>query len=108
MKPSQKTKSTAYYRLGERVFTFVGFRSLTVLLKKYKITTGIVLIVTSIIFSIWLCFWVMLYGGIMQAVENFQVNNSAVVWGIIRAILSGAGMIPAYIGIVIGLTLIEY
>ena len=65
------------------------------------------MIIASIVFGIWFCLWVMLYAGIMQAVENFQVNNSAVVWGIIRAIFSGIGMIPACIGVIIGLALID-
>lgn len=73
----------------------------------YKTAIGLVLIAASVIFSIWLCLWVMLYGGIMQAVENFQVNNSAVVWGIIRAIFAGIGAIPAYIGIFIGMLLLN-
>ena len=73
----------------------------------YKVVIGIILIVASIAFGIWLCLWVMLYGGIMQAVENFQINNSAVVWGIIRAIFSGLGAIPSYFGIAIGMILIN-
>ncbi|KKK74457.1 hypothetical protein LCGC14_2883560, partial [marine sediment metagenome] len=60
----------------------------------YRKAIGVVLIVASIVFGIWLCLWVMLYGGITQAVENSQVNNSAVVWGIIRAIFFGIGIIP--------------
>ncbi len=73
----------------------------------YRKTIGVVLIIASIVFGIWLCLWVMLYGGIMQAVGNSQVNDSAVVWGIIRAIFFGIGIIPAWIGIVIGLALIN-
>lgn len=35
---------------------------------------------------LWLGIWVMLYGGIMQAINNWGVDNGAVVWGIIRAV----------------------
>lgn len=65
------------------------------------------MIVASIVFGIWLCVWVMLYGGIMQAIENWGINNSAVVWGIIKAIFFEVGLIPAYIGVIIGLKVLS-
>lgn len=73
----------------------------------YKRVVGIVLILASIAFGLWFCLWVMLYGGLMQAVENWGLNNSAVVWGIIKAIFFSIGMIPAYIGVCIGMSLVE-
>lgn len=72
----------------------------------YKPWIGLLLIITSVVFSIWLCFWVMLYGGIMQGLENWGVNNSAVAWGIIKAVFCGLGMIPAYIGVTVGWVLL--
>ena len=69
----------------------------------FKIVIGLILVVASIVLGIWLCLWVMLYGGIMQAIENWGVDNSAVVWGIIKAIFFEAGMIPAYFGVLLGM-----
>lgn len=62
-----------------------------------KTVFGILLMVGGIAFGVWLCIWVMLYGGIMQAVENWGVSNSAVVWGIIRAVLCRFGLIPGWL-----------
>ncbi len=73
----------------------------------YKIVVGFILIIGGIILGIWLCLWVMLYGGIMQAIENWGVNNSAVVWGIIKAVFFQVGMIPAYISIKIGMGMLD-
>lgn len=73
----------------------------------FKSIMAIILILASIALGIWLCLWVLLYGGIMQAVENFGTNNSAVVWGIIKAIFSTVGMIPTYIGVAIGYTMLQ-
>lgn len=72
-----------------------------------KTIFGIILVIASIVFGIWLCLFVMLYGGIMQAVECWGVDNSAVVWGIIRAIFTSAGTIPSYIGIFIALEILK-
>ena len=73
----------------------------------YKTILGLTLVVASIALSIWLCLWVMLYGGIMQAVENFGTDNSATVWGIIKAVFFSIGMIPAYFGVLIGMFLLK-
>ena len=73
----------------------------------YKAIIGLILIVASIALGIWLCLWVMLYGGIMQAIENWGRSNPAVVWGIIRAVFFEIGLIPAYIGICIGMVLLN-
>ncbi|HUS89755.1 MAG TPA: hypothetical protein VMW91_10445 [Desulfosporosinus sp.] len=73
----------------------------------YKAIIGLILIVASIALGIWLCLWVMLYGGIMQAIENWGINNSAVVWGIIKAVFFEIGLIPAYIGILVGMSLLK-
>ncbi len=43
----------------------------------------------------YIAIYLMLYGGIMQAINNWGINNGAVVWGIIRAIFCELGTIPA-------------
>ena len=73
----------------------------------YKAILGLILVVASIALGIWLCLWVMLYGGIMQAVENFGTDNSATVWGIIKAVFSSLGMIPGYFGVLFGMFLLK-
>lgn len=73
----------------------------------FKIIVGFVLIIGGIVLGVWLCLWVLLYGGIMQAVENWGTNNSAVVWGIIKAVFFEVGMIPAYISIVFGSAMLQ-
>lgn len=58
---------------------------------------GLLLIAGAVVLGVWLSIYILLYGGIMQAVENWGVNNSAVVWGIIKAALYELGIVPAYI-----------
>ena len=67
-----------------------------------KTVIGLVLIVGGIALGVWLGLYVMLYGGIMAAINNWGVDNSAVVWGVIRAWFSGLGAIPAYFGVLMG------
>ena len=62
-----------------------------------KIVLGVIVIAAAVILGAWLSIWIMLYGGIMQAIENFGVDNSAVVWGIIRAVFFSLGAIPGYV-----------
>ena len=62
----------------------------------------------GILLFIWIPFVVMLYGGILQAVENWGVNNSAVVWGIIRAVCCEIGIIPGWVLIFIGTKTLEF
>ena len=73
----------------------------------FKTIIGLALIIASIILSIWLCIWVMLYGGIMQAIENWGINNSTVVWGIIKAVFFEIGLIPGYLGVLVGMKFLE-
>ena len=42
---------------------------------------GFIFIIGGIVLAIWLGFVVMLYGGIMAAVDNLGTDNSAAVWG---------------------------
>ena len=72
-----------------------------------KALIGLGLIIISILFAVWLCLRVMLYGGIMQAIENWGVNNSVVVWGIIKAVFFEAGLIPGYVGVLLGMYLLK-
>ena len=72
-----------------------------------KTIIGLLLVVTGIALAIWLALVVMLYGGIMQALNCWGVDNSAVVWGIIRAFLCEAGLIPGVFMIMFGVTLLE-
>ena len=51
--------------------------------------------------SLWLAFYVMLFGGIMQAINNWGVDTSLVVLGIIMACFFGIAFVliwPAIIG----------
>ena len=64
---------------------------------------GVVIVIAGIALMIYLPLVVMLYGGIMQAVNSWGVDNSAVVWGIIRAVLCEVGLIPGWLLIFIGL-----
>ncbi len=68
-----------------------------------QIGVGIVLMCGGFAFAIWLPLWAMLYGGIMQAIDNWGVDNGAVVRGIIRAVLFEVGVVPGYLAILIGL-----
>ena len=68
---------------------------------------AVLLIVFGVGFGLYLCFWVMLYGGIMQAVNSWGVNNNGVAWGIIRAILCQFGLLPGVVCLGAGLGLWE-
>lgn len=72
-----------------------------------KTIIGLSLVVIGIVLAIWLAPVVMLYGGIMQAINCWGVDNSAVVWGIIRAIFSEAGLIPGCLVVALGVNLLE-
>ena len=67
-----------------------------------KTVIGCLFIAGGLFLGIWLALYVMLYGGIMQAVDNWGVDKSAVVWGIIRAVFFEMGAIPGYLLAVIG------
>lgn len=67
-----------------------------------KTIIGLLLVIGGIVLTIWLALIFMLYGGIMQAINCWGVNNSAVVWGIIRAIFFEVGLIPGYIMVAFG------
>ena len=69
---------------------------------KMKIMLGLICIVGGFALSLYLSIYVMLYGGIMMAVNNSGVDNSAVVWGIIRAVCFEFGLIPGAMVVQIG------
>lgn len=53
--------------------------------------------------GLYLGIYVLLYGGIMQVINNIDpLNKSQLIWGIIRALFCELGIIPVYIGMVIG------
>ena len=70
-----------------------------------KYIIGGIFIIGGFALAAWLAIWVMLYGGIMASVNNWGIDDGAVVWGIVRAVLCEAGIIPglgiAAIGFVI-------
>ena len=72
-----------------------------------RIVFSLTAIIAGIVMAIWLPLVVMLYGGIMQAIENWGINNSAVVWGIIRAVLCEFGAIPGGLLIIAGIGVLE-
>jgi hypothetical protein len=67
---------------------------------------GVLLIVGAIGLGVWLCLYVLLYGGIMQAINNWGVDTPAVVWGIIRAVFFQMGAIPAYLMGLLGMVFV--
>ena len=66
-----------------------------------KIITGLMLIIGGIAFAAWLGGYVMLYGGIVSAIDHVTAG------AIIRALFFEAGFIPGWLLIVLGVTLIE-
>ena len=73
--------------------------------EKIAKTLGVFVILVAIALGIWLVLWVMLYGGIMQAITNWGTDNYAVVWGIIRAVFFELGVLPAYLLASVGIAL---
>ena len=69
---------------------------------------GIALLLGGLALLGWLSIYVMLYGEIMAAVTNWGVSNSAVVWGIIRAIFFEFGMIPGAFLMLIGKSMLAF
>lgn len=62
----------------------------------YVFGLSILLILAAIVLGFWLIIRVMIHGGIMQAVTNWGIDNSAVVWGIVRVLFWEIGLIPPY------------
>ena len=68
---------------------------------------GVFLIFAGFAFGLWLCLYVMLYGGIMEAITHWGTDHSAVVWGIMMVVFCPITGLPAYVLIVCGLALID-
>jgi len=67
---------------------------------KVRLMTGILLLIIGIAAGAFVAIYIMLYGGIMAILGNWGTNNSAVVWGFIRAIffeIGGITIIPFWI-----------
>lgn len=73
-----------------------------------KTLIGLLCIVGGTILAAYLSFVWLLYGGIMQAITNWQISNSAVVIGILKAVFFGVGLIPGALVIAVGLALLEF
>ena len=63
--------------------------------KEILMVSGIFLILFAVVLGLYLAVDVLLYSGIMQSVNNWGINNSMVVWGIIRALFFEIGAIPS-------------
>ncbi len=72
-----------------------------------KVISGLLVFILGMVLLLYIPLVWMLYGGITQAVENWGVNNSAVVWGVIRAVLCEVGAIPGGILVVTGLVIMK-
>ena len=69
-----------------------------------KLIFAVIMVLGGLALAAWLSIYVMLYGGIMAAIDNWGSDTGATVWGIIRAVLFECGLIPGYILIAIGIT----
>ena len=67
-----------------------------------KTIIGLLLLILGVFVMAWFPFVYLLYGGIMQAVENWGVDNALVVTGILKAVLFELGMIPGWILLALG------
>lgn len=63
------------------------------------------LVIIGISVGCWLSIYIMLYGGIMAAIENWGTDNSAAAWGIIRAFFFEFGFIPTIFFVWFGITI---
>ena len=105
---SKKSKDQKRKRTNENYPPLGGERIRIMDIQKgYCRALGFLLILAAIALGTYLCLWVMLYGGIMQAITNWGTNNSAVVWGIIRAVFFELGALPAYVLGFVGVCLLK-
>lgn len=64
---------------------------------KMKMALRIAIMLIGIITSIWLSFWVLLVGGIEQAIIGFQTANAGMAaLGIVRALICELGFLPLW------------
>lgn len=64
-----------------------------------KVFTGCIAILIGLALGVYVGIYVMLYGGIMAALNNWGVDNGAVVCGILRAIFFEWGIVA---GVIVG------
>lgn len=55
---------------------------------------GALLILGGIALAGYLGIYLMLYGGIIGAIQSWEIDTSVVVWNIIRAVFFEVGLIP--------------
>lgn len=72
---------------------------------------GILIIIASILFGIYVGGYLMFYGGIVQVIEAFQVTPIAagsIALGIIKVIFAGmGGVVVAFLGVAFGAAVAE-
>jgi len=68
---------------------------------------GVLLILAAIALVGYLGVYVMLYGGVTQAIVNWHANNSAVIWGIVMAVFFWVTLIPGAIIALVGVVASE-
>lgn len=72
-----------------------------------KFLIGLLFVVIGIVLVVYLPLVYLLYGGIMQAVSNWGLDNSLVVWGILRVVFFEFGVVPGFILIAVGMSLLS-
>lgn len=72
-----------------------------------KALLGFLFVLGGIAACAYLSIYAMLYGGIMSIINNWGTDNSAVVWGFIRAFLFETGLIPGWLMIFLGIGLLK-
>lgn len=64
---------------------------------------GNLIIIIGIIFGLYIGLYYMLYGGIIQIIDGINpLNAKDIAIGILKVMFSELGVIPAYIGLIIG------
>jgi len=76
-------------------------------MKYFFILVGVIMFFGGIYLAGWLGIYKMLYGGITQAVNCWGINNSDVVWGIIKAVFFEFGIFAGIIICMMGIALIQ-
>ncbi len=69
---------------------------------------GVLLFFGGIFLALWLGFYIMLYGGVMLAIDNWGVDTASVVWGIIMAVFFKLGLVAGGIVCFIGISMAAY
>lgn len=76
---------------------------------KIRDLIGNLIIVGSLLLGLWLTIVVLFVGGIVQIINGIDpVNAGAIAWGIVKILFCEIGMIPTFIGWMIGLFVKEW